>query len=607
MNKENADFQGWATKFNLKCADGRTIRDSAFKDQDGATVPLVWNHQHDSPSNVLGHALLEYRPGQGMWTYGFFNGTDLALDAKEQVNHRDIRHLSIWANKLKQTGGDVMHGVIREVSLVMAGANPGAAIVSVMAHGEYSDEEAAVYNDGEIYISGDELSHSEEGAWEEKKEEPKMAEETKGKTVGDVVDSMTDEQRNVMYALIGQAIEDAKGSNKEDDTVSHNIFENEEEQGGGVLSHSDMEAIFADAKRTGSLKDAVLAHGIEGIETLFPEPKSLNNPPEWIRRPDGWVAGVMGAVHKSPFSRIKSRYANLTEDEARAKGYIKGKYKKEQVFSLLKRTTTPQTIYKKQKLDRDDVVDITDFDVVAWIRQEMRFMYEEEVARAILVGDGRLASDDDKISEDHIRPVWTDDDLFTIKQRLTVPATATETEKSKAYIRAAIKARKNYKGSGNAVFYTTEDVLTDMLLLEDNNGRIIYDSESKLATAMRVSRIVTVPVMEELKHTVDGKEFELVGLIVNLNDYNLGADRGGELNMFDDFDIDYNQMKYLIEGRCSGALVHPFSAIAIEATYTTDTKVKNITYSLSTVQDGLKAYPKDGVVGGNVPNPSPAE
>ena len=600
MDKRNADFQGWATRFNLKCADGRTIRDSAFKDQDGMSVPLVWNHNHDDPTNVLGHAILEYKPGKGMWAYGFFNDTELAHNAKIQVQHRDITNLSIWANKLKQNGGDVLHGMIREVSLVLAGANPGAFIESVLAHsGDISEDEAIIYGDDPIEMAHadeeepeDTLAHSEE----EKKEEPKMADEKKtdSKTVKDVIDSMSEEQRNVMNALIGMAVADAKGENnsEEDDNMHHSIYDRDQNtQQEEVLAHSEIMAAIADGKRYGSLKESFLEHGIHEIETLFPEAKTLNNPPEYIGRDQSWVSGVMSSVHKSPFSRIKSVFADITEDEARAKGYIKGKFKKEEFFSTLRRVTTPCTIYKKQKLDRDDVVDITDFDVVAWIRGEMRGMLNEEIARSILIGDGRLASDEDKIPEDHIRPIWTDADLFTIKTVITVPPTATEDERAKAVIRAAIKSRKGYKGSGSPKFYTTEDVLTDALLLEDKNGRVIYDAESKVATAMRVNSIVTVPVMEGQSREVSGKVRKLVGLIVNLSDYNVGADKGGEVNMFDDFDIDYNQMKYLIETRISGALTKPFSAIAIEMVE--DSSAQKITITSTTMQDGLAPYKPD--------------
>ena len=569
LSPTNYDFSGWATCPNLKCSDGRTIMNDAFKHHDGDIVPLVWNHQHNDPNNILGKALLHSRDG-GLYAYCQFNDTEQGMNAKMLVEHGDISALSIYANDLKHNASrGVTHGNVREVSLVLAGANPGAFIDSIMKHGEESDDEAIIYTDEpiEIYHADEENGKS--------KEENEVAEEKKaesGKTVAEIIESMNEEQKTVMYGMIGEALKHVdekeeddgdENTDEEENEVKHNVFDNEDQK--DVLSHSDMQAIFADAKRHGSLKESVLAHGIEDIETLFPEPKSTNNPPEWINREMGWVKNVMGAVHHTPFSRIKSMFADLTEDDARAKGYIKGNFKKEQVFSLMKRTTTPTTIYKKQKLDRDDVIDITDFDVVAWLKSEMRMMLEEELARAILVGDGRLSSSDDKINELNIRPIWTDDDFYTIKKKISVSANATEDQKAKAFIRACVKSRKEYKGSGNPTLYTTEDVLTDLLLLEDSTGRIIYETEDKLRSALRVSAIVTVPVMEGLKRT-DGEsnELELMGIIVNLNDYNVGADKGGAVNMFDDFDIDYNAQKYLIETRCSGALIKPFSAIALE-------------------------------------------
>ena len=571
LSPTNYDFSGWATCPNLKCSDGRTIMNDAFKHHDGDIVPLVWNHQHNDPNNILGKALLHSRDG-GLYAYCQFNDTEQGMNAKMLVEHGDISALSIYANDLKHNASrGVTHGNVREVSLVLAGANPGAFIDSIMKHGEESDDEAIIYTDEpiEIYHADEEKGKS--------KEETEVAEEKKaesGKTVAEIIESMNEEQKTVMYGMIGEALKHVdekeeddgdENTDEEENEVKHNVFDNEDQK--DVLSHSDMQAIFADAKRHGSLKESVLAHGIEDIETLFPEPKSMNNPPEWINREMGWVKNVMGAVHHTPFSRIKSMFADLTEDDARAKGYIKGNFKKEQVFGLMKRTTTPTTIYKKQKLDRDDVIDITDFDVVAWLKAEMRMMLEEELARAILVGDGRPSSSDDKINELNIRPIWTDDDFYTIKKKISVSANATDDQKAKAFIRACVKSRKEYKGSGNPTLYTTEDVLTDLLLLEDSTGRIIYETEDKLRSALRVSAIVTVPVMEGLKRT-DGEsnELDLMGIIVNLNDYNVGADKGGAVNMFDDFDIDYNAQKYLIETRCSGALIKPFSAIALEMT-----------------------------------------
>ena len=570
---ERFDFSGWATRNNLKCSDGRTIRKDAFKDNNGQKVPLVWNHQHNEPFNILGHALLENRE-EGVYAYCTFNDTEAGKNAKQLVEHGDVSALSIYANQLKQHGGDVIHGSIREVSLVLAGANPGAFIDSIICHGEESDEEAIIYTGEDISLShADNEEMKEEKPMEDtKKVKNKNGNKNDNKTVKDVFDTLTEEQKTVVYALIGQALKDAgktDENDEEDNNMKHNVFDQDEMMQGNALSHSDMEEIFSDAKRTGSLKEAFLAHnatyGIDQIDTLFPEPKSMNTPPEFIKRDMNWVAGVINGVHHTPFSRIKSMFANITEDEARAKGYIKGKLKKEEVFTLLKRTTTPTTIYKKQKLDRDDIIDITDFDVVAWIKSEMRMMLDEEIARAILVGDGRLTSDDDHINEANIRPIWKDDDLYTIKTKITVDASATDDDKAKAVIKAAVKSRKDYKGSGNPVLYTTEDFLTNCLLLEDTQGYRLYKSEQDVATAMRVSRIVTVPVMENLSRTdSESKTRNLVGIIVNLNDYNVGADKGGAVNMFDDFDIDYNQQKYLMETRCSGALIRPYSAIALE-------------------------------------------
>lgn len=559
------DFSGWATKNNLKCSDGRTILKDAFKENDGQKVPLVWNHQHDDPDNVLGHALLENRD-EGVYAYCAFNDTESGQQAKKLVEHGDVVSLSIYANKLKQQGGNVIHGAIREVSLVLAGANPGAFIDAVMSHGEDSEGDGIISMMEDISLSEGEIEEDTVSHAEEKKEDEKMAENSKDMTIKEIIDTMTEDQKNAMYYLIGKAIEgDDENDKGGDENMKHNVFDNDTENKDDVLSHSDMEAIFSDAKRYGSLKDSVLAHGIDQIDYLFPEAESLNRTPEFIKRDTGWVSKVMSGVHHTPFSRIKSMFADITEDDARAKGYIKGKLKKEEVFSLLKRTTTPTTIYKKQKLDRDDVIDITDFDVVGWLKSEMRMMLDEELARAFLVGDGRLSSSDDKINEQNIRPIWKDDDLYTIKSSIEVAADATSDQKAKAFIRAIIKARKNYKGSGEPTLYTTEDMLTDCLLMEDNNGRIIYDSTAKLANMLRVKEIVTVPVMEGLTRTADeGKTMALMGIVVNLADYNVGADKGGAVNMFDDFDIDYNAQKYLIETRCSGALIKPFSAIAVE-------------------------------------------
>lgn len=557
------DFSGWATKNNLRCSDGRTILKDAFKHNDGQTVPLVWNHQHNDPLNVLGHALLENRES-GVYAYCTFNDTEAGKNAKMLVEHGDVTALSIYANQLKQKGGNVEHGVIREVSLVLAGANPGAFIDSILRHGEASDEEGVIYT-GEMLV----LAHADEEPKEEMKEEDKKV-ENKEKTVQDVVDSMTEEQRNVMYALIGQALEgqNVEHSNIEnggEDEMKHNVFDNENvKENNDVLTHAEEEAILRDAKRYGSLRESCLQHGITNIDAagyLFPEFKNTNREPEFIQRDMGWVSKVMAGVHRTPFSRIKSLQANITEDEARALGYIKGKQKKEEVFTLLKRTTDPQTVYKKQKLHRDDVLDITDFDVVAFVKREMRMMLEEEIARAILIGDGRLTSSDDHISDQHIRSIANDDALYAIHHQVT-PAAETPEALAKAMIRESLRARKDYKGSGEPTLFCSESVLTEMLLLEDANGRIIYDSVAKLATAMRVKEIVTVPVMEDAKN--NAKDKSILGIIVNLRDYNVGADKGGAVSMFEDFDIDYNAQKYLIETRCSGALTKPYSAIVLE-------------------------------------------
>ena len=574
---ERFDFSGWATRNDLKCSDGRTIRKDAFKDNNGQKVPLVWNHQHNDPLNILGHALLENRQ-EGVYAYCTFNETEAGQNAKLLVEHGDVSALSIYANQLKQRGSDVIHGAIREVSLVLAGANPGAFIDSVICHGEESEEEAIIYTGEDISLFHAECDKKEETKEEKPVENEKKTTEGEKKTteseetVGEVLDTLNEKQKTAVFALIAQALENADNSDDDDEEekeMKHNVFDQDKTTKENVLSHSDIESILSDAKRSGSLKESFLAHtatyGIDQIDTLFPEPKSMNTPPEFIKRDMDWVAGVINGVHHTPFSRIKSMFANITEDEARAKGYIKGNLKKEEVFTLLKRTTTPTTIYKKQKLDRDDILDITDFDVVAWIKGEMRMMLDEEIARAILVGDGRLTSDDDHIPEQNIRPVWKDDDLYTIKTKITVSTTATDDDKAKAMIKAAVKSRKNYKGSGNPVLYTTEDFLTNCLLLEDTQGYRLYKSEQDVATAMRVSKIVTVPVMEGLTRTdSESKTRTLMGIIVNLKDYNVGADKGGAVNMFDDFDIDYNQQKYLMETRCSGALIKPYSAIALE-------------------------------------------
>ena len=577
---ETYDFSGWATRNDLKCADGRTIRRDAFKHNDGDVVPLVWNHQHDDPFNCLGQATLENKP-EGVYAYCSFNNSESGKQARELVMHGDVKALSIYANHLSQNKrtGDVFHGDIKEVSLVLAGANPGALIEDIIQHSDDDDgdEQAIIYAGGAFDL---EIRHSDIPKEEPMNPDenlihadPDPAEENDTEeTIGDILSTLNEKQMNAVYAIVGQALEDGGATDDEydeegDTEVKHNIFDNDPADQSNVLQHADMEAILADGKRYGSLRESALAHGIDGIDTLFPEPKNLNTPPDWITRKMDWVSKVMSGVHHTPFSRIKSMYADLTADEARAKGYIKGKLKKEQVFTLLKRTTTPTTIYKKQKLDRDDVIDITDFDVVAWLKTEMRFMLDEEIARAILVGDGRDGSSDDKINEMNIRPIWTDSDMYTIKATVTKKAGATEDDMAKAFIRTAIKSRKDYRGSGEPVLFTTEDMITNCLLLEDTTGRVIYDSIDKLRTVLRVREIVTVPIMEGLTRTDtdDSKVHSLMGIIVNLNDYNVGADKGGAVNMFDDFDIDYNAQKYLIETRCSGAMIKPYAAIAIES------------------------------------------
>lgn len=625
------DCSGWATKANMLCSDGRTIRKNAFEECDGKTVPVVWNHEHNDPNAVLGHAVLENRDN-GVYAYISFNNTEAGQNAKTLVQHKDIDRLSIWANKLKQMGGDVIHGVIREVSLVLAGANPGAVIDSVMAHGDGSEEEAII-RCGEYIDFDDELTHSDEGKKGEtevgtdNKEQKPAAKNDDGKTVADVFNTLTEEQKTVVYAMIGQALEEAgvnaddegktevKHAASEDDSsdsdetvadvfntltdkqktvvyamigqaledagvdtddVEHseegetdfmkcNVFDKETNtQDQEILTHSEFQEIIGEARRRGSLKDAFLEHGITDIDTLFPDAQTIDKTPGFIQRDNGWVAGVMAAVHKTPFSRVKSIFADITEDEARAKGYIKGTQKKDEVFKMLKRVTTPVTVYKKQSLDRDDMLDITDFDMIPWLKGEMRMMLNEELARAFLFGDGRSTSAEDKINEQNIRPVWTDDDVYTVKSEIAITKATTAEEKAQAFIKACIKSRKAYKGSGNPTMYMSEDMLTDCLLLEDKNGRVIYDTVDKLATRLRVNKIVPVPVMEGLSRIKGANTHFLAGLYVNLTDYNVGTDRGGDVTMFDDFDIDFNKQKYLIETRCSGAMCKPYGAVAIE-------------------------------------------
>lgn len=593
------DFEGWATKNNLKCADGVVIRQDAFKVNNGKTVPLVWNHRHEAVTNILGHATLENR-NEGVWAYCNLNDSPEGQAAKERIKHGDVTALSIWANNVCQDGSDIIHGVIREVSLVVAGANPGAFIESVISHGEPigdSDDEGIFYTGEGIIIShadSEGIITNDSGKGDLNKEN------NEDKTVQQIIDTMTDEQKAAVGIIIEQVIQDAQqeGGNKENGTgekkeekeMKHNAFEGKSTTS-GIISHSDMALILSDAKKCGSLKEAVnshiengvLSHSIDttGMETakgsqtygfndpsmLFPDYKSLSSQPERISRNMDWVNKLMNKIHHTPFSRIKSLYANITEDEARAKGYIKGKFKKEEVFTTLKRTTDPQTVYKKQKMDRDDIIDIIDFDVVAWIKSEMRLMLDEELARAMLIGDGRSSDSDDKIKEDHIRPIVTDRPLFNTIVKVTVPSNATDDIIAKETIKAIIRARKNYKGSGKPDLWTTEDVVTEMLLLEDSIGHTIYKTDAELATKLRVNEIIPVEPMEGYKVKItEGsttKDYPLLGIVVNMADYNVGADKGGEVNMFDDFDIDYNQQKYLIETRISGALTKPFSALTI--------------------------------------------
>ena len=564
MSKNKYDFAGWATKYNIGCSDGRTILKGAFAHCDEIVVPLVWNHTYDQPENIIGNAKL-VNSDEGVYTYCSFNDTSTAETAKSLVKHGDITSLSIYANHLKQAGNIVMHGDIKEVSLVLAGANPGASIQEVLVHGEISEGEATIYNDPE----GLELWHEDA---DEELEEPEdiKHEDDSNETIADIYNSMTEKQKKAVAAIIDQLADDDESSsednnqNKGEIEMKHNVFDQNEEN--KELRHFDFEATMKDAKRCGSLKEAFLAHaqdyGIKDIETLFPEAKNIYNEPEFIKRDTGWVAGFLNGTHKSPFSKIKAMYADITADEARAKGYIKGKLKKEEVFSLLKRTTEPTTIYKKQKLDRDDIIDITDFNVVAWIKKEMRIMLDEEIARAMLVGDGRSSVSEDKIKESCIRPIYNDADLYTIKFAMNSLAS----NEAKEFIRSCIKSRDDYEGSGNPNLYTTEDVISDLLLIEDANGRFIYDSITTLARTLRVNQIIPVPVMKGLTRTdaTESKTYDVKAIIVNPNDYWVGADKGGQISMFDDFDIDYNQYKYLMETRISGSLVKPYSAIVIE-------------------------------------------
>ena len=610
MGKSKYDFSGYVARYGVRCSDGTTLMPGCFSHQNGVRVPLAWNHNHDDPELIIGHCDLEAR-NDGLYVYGTLNNGLKAKATKETMINGDINSLSVWANHLQRNGNDIYHGDTKEVSMVLSGADPTAYVDWMsFAHSDgYVDDndfEAMIYSGDKIVMStGDKedemkdnetIAHSEEGAEASDGEE----------TVEDVLNTLTDKQRNVVNAIVGMALESG-GADDEDDEeeeeseVKHNAFESkanhnafENENGNDqmdVISHSDMENYVEQAKKSRmSLRDVLadagiddlqivgnggsIAHadtntnyGVRPIDWLFPNETELNRTPEFIKRDTGWVGTFMGSVHHTPFSRVKTTFANITEDEARARGYIKGKQKKDEVFTLLKRSTTPQTIYKRQKMDRDDILDV-EIDIVPWIKGEMRMMLDEEIARAALVGDGRLSSDDDHIKEDNIRPIWKDADLYTIKSYMEVKAGATDDEIAKKFIRLAIKSRKDYKGSGNPTLFTTEDMLTNLLLLEDVNGRIIYDSEAKLATTLRVSKIVTVPVMENLSRDDNGVTKDLMGIIVNPQDYNIGADKGGGVATFQDFDINFNQEIYLMETRCSGALIKPYSAIVLEKTTT---------------------------------------
>lgn len=587
------DCSGWATKANTRCYDGLTIAPDAFKECDGKTVPMVYNHDHSSVDNVIGHCLLKNRP-QGVYCYAKFNDTDTGRTAKACVENGDLSAFSIYANGLQKVGKTVKHGFIREVSLVLAGCNPGALIDEVVKHSadeDYEGGEAFIYNEDGLSLTNgmdpegnplEDLTHSADSGnavTDDKatQEEAKMADEknmSKEETVADVFNTLTDKQKKVVYAIIGSAMASEKDDDgKEDTTVKQNVFDHDTTE--TVLKHSigDINAVIKGAKSSGTMKAAFdnsditgeelayLSHGIDNVEWLFPDDKVMDNPPRIIDKDQTWVGKVMSAVHHIPFSRFKSMFADLTEEDARAKGYIKGNFKKEQVFGLLRRSTSPTTVYKKQKMDRDDVIDITSFDVIAWLKSEMRLKLNEEIARAILIGDGRPAASEDKVDENCIRPVFNDADLFTIKVQVSTTGLTAVEDKYKAAIKSILRSRKEYKGAGTPTLFTTEDALTEMLLLEDTIGHALYADEAALARKLRVSNIVTVPQMEGMKGAKGG---DLFGIIVNLSDYTVGADKGGAVSMFDDFDIDFNAMKYLIETRCSGALTTPYSAIAVE-------------------------------------------
>lgn len=583
MAKETFDFSGWATRNDIKCSDGRTIRKDAFKHCDGQTVPLVWNHNHTDADNVLGKALLENR-NEGVYAYCSFNGTENGKNAKELVKHGDIVSLSIYANQLKQNGGDVIHGAIKEVSLVLAGANPGAKIENVMAHGELDEESATIWNGVtelkfDVDVDTDAISHA---AAQEEPAKMEDSKEGKEETIADVYNTLTEKQKLVVNALIGAALEEKAENDdqEEDEEMKHNAFEQTNEIETNVLSHSDLVDVIANAKKTGSLKDSYIAkcnekevdlqHSINNLDVLFPEVKAINNTPVTINDDTNWVAKVMGGVHHTPFSRVKMMAFDITGEEARARGYIKGNKKEEEVIGALRRETSPQTVYKLQKLDRDDIIDVTDFDVVAYIKNEMRGKLDEEIARAILIGDGRSSASKDKINPLHIRPILGDDSTYVVSKQLKRDASADEYSFAKQFIKTVIKSRKEYKGKGNPTLFCTEDLLTDMLLIEDRNQRVIYDTMDKLKTALRVVDIVTVPCFDNQTRKVGEQNLKLMAILVNLSDYNIGADKGGAVSMFDDFDINFNKYEYLIETRCSGAMVQPYGAITFEEQVTSE-------------------------------------
>ena len=600
--KQTFDFSGWATRNDVKCSDGRIIRSGAFKHNDGQTVPLVWNHNHSEPTNVLGHALLQNRK-EGVYAYCSFNNTLEGQNAKELVRHGDINSLSIYANHLKQQGCDVMHGTIREVSLVLAGSNPGALIENVMVHSEDDSADAIIFNASENLVIDAEFEHSDESSDEKTvqevfdtlTEEQKTAvylligqavkdakegktesedvehsdESSDDKTIQEVFDTLTEEQKTVVYALVALATENAKKGDTQEEIkeMKQNAFDTTENGQENVIAHSDIIATIESAKQTGSLREEFkklcLAHSIDNIDVLFPDAKAISKQPAVINQDTAWVDYVMGKVHHTPFSRVKMLAFDITGENARARGYIKGQKKEEEVLSALSRETSPQTVYKVQKMDRDDIVDITDIDVIAWLKQEMRGKLNEELARAFLIGDGRSASSKDKIQPAHIRPILGDDSTYVISKTLT-RGNKSDTQFAKGFIASAIKARKEYKGSGNPTLFCTEDLLTDMLLIEDRNERFIYDTMDKLKTTLRVRDIITVPVFDGHVREVSGEQRKLMGIFVNLNDYTVGADKGGAVTMFDDFDINYNKYEYLIETRCSAAMTQPYGAITFE-------------------------------------------